>query len=442
MEQKGEQGVPEGLVSMHRLIQRNIAESTAKHCIRLFLLAIAMVPLCAQAQLACNLAGKWTDSFGYPWVINPGGLTGTFTIFDSQPSPCFNIALPVTIQVTGSHTFIATATLPFEGVSCASTWVDTLTINSTCTSATGTFATGINSGPMGWTGAGTPIQLSIVSTLPAAQAGVFYPLSGAAELISGGAPQYNVSGITGLGALSLVVDSGTGNVSGFIPMTAWGSYPIGGQVTDTTSSVAPVSVTLNVQCGSPLPGVPADDRDTLLNEYLSFSINLNAGTPMPAATGNCTDFTQQDPSLNVGSPAHPATEKWWVVASLVPARLAAWQALAFDPLNFPSGRPVNSAYRSPLINEAAGGVASSRHVYGDAVDLKTLGKSTSACTANAPAFAMDAACLDIRRVTNTALAAGWDWLETWQPTHYGCQPSRGACVHADMRNTDDTYLNP
>jgi hypothetical protein len=185
-----------------------------------------------------------------------------------------------------------------------------------------------------------------------------------------------------------------------------------------------------------------DDRDSLIAEYKTDNVQLHPGATGEAAYASCADFTQQDSNLNVGSPAHPATENWWVLASLVPVRLAAWRALAFDPINFPSGRKINSAYRSPIINQLAGGVSNSRHVYGDAVDLKTIGMSTAACTQNAPAFAMDAACLDIRRTTNTALAAGWDWLETWQPTHYGCQPSRGACVHADMRYTDDTYLNP
>lgn len=104
-----------------------------------------------------KLAGKWLDSFGNPWTINADGLTGTFEIFDAQPSPCYDVALPVTIQVTGSN-FVATALLPGNGqFPCYPTWVDALTLDPSGFIAQGTFTTGINHGPQTWTRASGPV---------------------------------------------------------------------------------------------------------------------------------------------------------------------------------------------------------------------------------------------------------------------------------------------
>lgn len=110
------------------------------------------------SDLACKLAGKWLDSFGYPWTINADGSTGTFEILAQEPSPCFNVPLPVTIQVTGSASFVATALLPSGGnLTCQGNWVDSLTLNANGVVAQGTFATGINRGAEAWTRASGPV---------------------------------------------------------------------------------------------------------------------------------------------------------------------------------------------------------------------------------------------------------------------------------------------
>ncbi len=110
---------------------------------------------CVTTDLACKLAGKWLDSFeGNLWTINSDGLTGTFEIFVGQPSPCYNVPLPVTVQLSGSDSFMATALLgPSNGVDpCNTTWADSLTLDSSGLIAQGTFSTGINHGlPTTWT---------------------------------------------------------------------------------------------------------------------------------------------------------------------------------------------------------------------------------------------------------------------------------------------------
>lgn len=116
-------------------------------------------PACA--ALACKLAGKWLDSFGYPWTINADGLTGTFEIFDQQPSSCYNASLPVTVQFSGSNSFVATAVLGnSNGIApCDTTWVDALTLQPSGLIAQGTFTTGINKGPETWTRASGPVVI-------------------------------------------------------------------------------------------------------------------------------------------------------------------------------------------------------------------------------------------------------------------------------------------
>jgi hypothetical protein len=112
------------------------------------------------SDLACKLPCKWLDSFGYPWSVNADDLTGTFEILALEPSPCFNVPLPVTIQVTGSNSFVATAILPSGGnLTCQNNWVDTLTIDPSGLIARGTFATGINHGPETWTRASGPVVI-------------------------------------------------------------------------------------------------------------------------------------------------------------------------------------------------------------------------------------------------------------------------------------------
>lgn len=50
-------------------------------------------------------------------------------------------------------------------------------------------------------------------------------------------------------------------------------------------------------------------------------------------------------------------------------------ALVLDPLRVRLGKPikVTSGYRSPVVNEAVGGAASSQHVRGEAADIKVAG---------------------------------------------------------------------
>jgi hypothetical protein len=260
---------PQALEGMHVMLQDfwRISRPIKRNFKHLFICLIVMVlsPLAARAQLACNIAGKWTDSFGFPWVINPDGLTGTFIQAYGQPmqgAPCFNVVAPVTIQVTGSHSFVATAHLLDNGqFPCdVPTWVDTLTINSSCTSAQGTYNTTENSGPETWTGAGTPVLL-ISSTLPAGQAGIAYPST---VLVSGGTPPYSISA-TGLPP-GLAANS-DGTVSGTPAIADSGTYQVIVSVTDSGGgSAGPTTVSLTISASTPytitLSGLPIPPSST------------------------------------------------------------------------------------------------------------------------------------------------------------------------------------
>jgi hypothetical protein len=121
---------------------------------------VSTISVCGADDLACKLPGKWLESFDWNvWTINADGVTGTFEIFDSEPSPCYNIPLPATVQLLEGDSFVATAVLPGNGFPCQTTWVDALTLDSSGLTAQGTFATGINHGATSWTKASGPVVI-------------------------------------------------------------------------------------------------------------------------------------------------------------------------------------------------------------------------------------------------------------------------------------------
>jgi hypothetical protein len=75
---------------------------------------------------------------------------------DYDVTPCCTVDLPVSVQVTGSESFVATALLPGNELPCRSTRVDTLALDSSGRVAQGTFATGINQGSSACTRASGP----------------------------------------------------------------------------------------------------------------------------------------------------------------------------------------------------------------------------------------------------------------------------------------------
>ncbi|MGH9843600.1 MAG: D-Ala-D-Ala carboxypeptidase family metallohydrolase [Blastocatellia bacterium] len=80
-------------------------------------------------------------------------------------------------------------------------------------------------------------------------------------------------------------------------------------------------------------------------------------------------------------------------------------------------RIVNSAYRSPRKNSSVGGARQSRHMYGDAVDLRNVTGGDE----------------EYNAMVTAANAARADYIEPVSG------PCRKACVHADWRNTTGGY---
>ena len=78
---------------------------------------------------------------------------------------------------------------------------------------------------------------------------------------------------------------------------------------------------------------------------------------------------------------------------------------------------INSGYRGPAHNHAIGGAANSRHMHGDAVDLKNVAGTQAEYDTKAAA----------------ATNANADYIE---PTSGPCA---FACVHADWRNHAGDY---
>jgi hypothetical protein len=72
-------------------------------------------------------------------------------------------------------------------------------------------------------------------------------------------------------------------------------------------------------------------------------------------------------------------------------------------------RYVNSAYRAPKHNQEVGGVWNSRHMHGDAVDLRNVPQTSAEYTL----------------LKQAALNAGADYVEPWTG------PCSNKCVHAD-----------
>jgi hypothetical protein len=160
-----------------------------------------------------------------------------------------------------------------------------------------------------------------------------------------------------------------------------------------------------------------DDRDYIIQEYHDYK--TSATSPFYPTCGNFTKTAHSQyfsfAELNSGDYAWALVKRPMTVAASSGYGLDAWRVAYGGP------RIVNSAYRNPVHNNAVGGVPASRHLFGDAADLRNQSYA-SPCGAT---------CLaEWDRMVNTALAANRDYVE----------PSTGpcgyACVHADWRSHD------
>lgn len=165
-----------------------------------------------------------------------------------------------------------------------------------------------------------------------------------------------------------------------------------------------------------------DQRDQIRQSYEDFSINF-----MPT----CANFTQTAhndiysyANLTVSNPykwglvrlpltrkdTDPNASSSWGLVSWI-AKLKTEESTSFV------SRAINSAYRDPQHNSAVGGRTGSRHLFGDAVDLKNASKTL----------------IEYNRMADTARRAHADYVE---PTTLPCGLN---CVHADWRGHVGAY---
>jgi hypothetical protein len=240
--------------------------------------------------------------------------------------------------------------------------------------------------------------LSISTTaLPPATVGTGYAQGVAA---TGGTTPYNWSVSSGLPP-GLSVNATVGSIFG-TPTTA-GTFNFTVTVRDagspqqTASRALSLTVTSSGGCG--------DERDKIILEYVTYHVNL---------APTCSSFTQSARSanfsfaeLNVGSPY-----SWAIIRTplTTPASsgygLERWRANA-------GGVPriVNSAYRPPAHNATVSGASQSRHMFGDAVDLRNVSRTQTEYTFMAQA----------------AIDAGASYVEPISMSGVGH-------IHADWRN--------
>jgi hypothetical protein len=157
-------------------------------------------------------------------------------------------------------------------------------------------------------------------------------------------------------------------------------------------------------------GECGDERDAIIKEYVDKSVNL---------TPACADFTKSGRSefftfkeLTVNEPHGWALLRQpLVVAKEKGYGLDKWRQ------EYGASRITNSVFRSPIKNGAVGGAPQSRHMYGDAADLRNeTGRDD-----------------EYDAMVTAAQNAKADYIEPISG------PCKKACVHADWRDTSGAY---
>jgi hypothetical protein len=166
-------------------------------------------------------------------------------------------------------------------------------------------------------------------------------------------------------------------------------------------------VSASIGCG--------DGRDQMALEYLTYDVLLRP---------KCTDFVDSGHSnyfsfadLNVACPSQaPAKYSWALVRSPLLEGIDPWVESYKAIITSKYGRPykpriINSAYRVPSQNKACGGAPNSRHMYGDAADMRNITRTN-----------------DEWQAMRQAAQGNASWIEPLSG------PCRLACVHADWRD--------
>lgn len=152
-----------------------------------------------------------------------------------------------------------------------------------------------------------------------------------------------------------------------------------------------------------------DERDQIKHEYVLFGVNLS-----PA----CADFTQSRHSVFFSfNEINTGDFSWALVRSPLIAAAASGYGLDAWRTAYGGPRIINSAYRNPVHNAAIGGAPQSRHMFGDAADLRNVSMTT----------------IEWQAMVDAAVIAHPDFIE---PLSGPCQL---ACVHADWRGHAGGY---
>ena len=166
-----------------------------------------------------------------------------------------------------------------------------------------------------------------------------------------------------------------------------------------------------------------DQRDQIIQEYISYSVFFYQRSTPLASAPQCTDFTQfvQTASYNFGDLNTGDYLSWAIIRSplVAPASAGygvdAWALQAGAPV-----RPLNSVYRNPARNFSVRGAPRSRHMFGDAVDMRNVTRTVQEWNS-------------LYKAARRARAFTPEGLDG---------PCGIGCVHADWRYIPGPWVNP
>lgn len=152
-----------------------------------------------------------------------------------------------------------------------------------------------------------------------------------------------------------------------------------------------------------------DERDNIIREYRTYGVVLNP---------SCSNFTQNRGSeLFPFSVLNTGDYSWALIREPLTIYFTDYGLAQWSVESASLPKNVNSAYRNPSRNSRVGGATASRHMYGDAADIKNETRSRDEYDQRAAA----------------AQRANADYIEPWTG------PCGNGCAHADWRSHTGGY---
>jgi hypothetical protein len=172
--------------------------------------------------------------------------------------------------------------------------------------------------------------------------------------------------------------------------------------------IALVSVTLLAST----PPTCGDERDTIIAEYATYGVGWTPDCADFSQTAHSDHFTFQE--LNV-----TGDYSWGVIENALTIPETSSYGLERWRKEYGASRIINSGYRNPKHNSDVGGAKDSRHMYGDAADVRNESGTED----------------EWSKMQAAASRAKADYIEPREG------PCKLACVHADWRATSGAQLN-